>query len=118
MPWLDRKLGRASPGVKTLVLYRSPYSGDSNLDGEFNSSDLVTVFAAGKYEADADAGWADGDWGGDMKFDSGDLVVAFAEGGYELGPRPAVIAVPEPASIVMLLTGLIGISIRRLNVVA
>ncbi|MCA9216345.1 MAG: dockerin type I repeat-containing protein, partial [Planctomycetales bacterium] len=38
--------------------------GDSNLDGQFNSSDLVTVFAAGEYEDGIarNSTWAEGDW--------------------------------------------------------
>jgi hypothetical protein len=75
------------------------YLGDANLDNEFSSSDLVQVFAGGKYELDADAGWGEGDWNGDRRFGSGDLVVAFADGGYEQGPRAAVSAVPEPTGI-------------------
>ncbi len=61
--------------------------GDSNLDGAFDSSDLVSVFSAGKYETNTEAGWAEGDWDGNLTFDSGDLVKAFSDGGYELGPR-------------------------------
>lgn len=72
--------------------------GDANLDGVFSSADLVTVFAAGKYESFEQAGWADGDWNGDGVFTSGDLVAAFSDGGYEVGPR-AVRAVPEPSTI-------------------
>ena len=70
--------------------------GDSNLDLEFNSGDLVQVFSAGKYEQLVEAVWAEGDWNGDGRFDSGDLVEAFVGGGYEKGPRPALAAVPEP----------------------
>ncbi|MCA9215013.1 MAG: hypothetical protein KDB27_18215 [Planctomycetales bacterium] len=81
--------------VKTL---HNSWIGDANLDNEFNSSDFVTVFGAGKYEKEVDAGWADGDWNGDGRFDSGDFVVAFRDGGYEQGPRPPIAAVPEPAS--------------------
>ncbi len=44
--------------------------GDANLDNEFNSGDLVSVFAAGKYETAEMAGWGEGDWNGDMSFDS------------------------------------------------
>ena len=58
--------------------------GDSNLDGIFNSSDLVQVFQNGKYENGlvGSAGWEDGDWNGDGVFSSNDLVLVFQEGGY------------------------------------
>ena len=80
------------------------WMGDSNLDGEFNSGDLVTVFGVGEYEdaTDGNSGWEDGDWNGDMDFNSSDLVTAFSDGGYEQGPRAAVAAaVPEPSTIVL-----------------
>ena len=79
------------------------YFGDSNLDGEFNSADLVNVFVAGEYE-DAIGGnstWATGDWSGNGEFDSADLVLAFQDGGYELGPRAAVNNVPEPNGLAL-----------------
>jgi hypothetical protein len=58
------------------------------------------------------AGWEQGDWDGDMAFGSGDLVVAFADGGYEQGP-PAVAAVPEPSSLLLIGMALCGLSIAR-----
>lgn len=79
---------------------KKTWFGDSDLDGEFNSSDLVSVFAYGQYE-DAVVGnssWATGDWNGDGEFNSSDLVLAFQDGGYELGKRGAAGIVPEPAS--------------------
>lgn len=91
---------------------RNTWFGDSNLDGEFSSTDFVTVFVPAKYETGQAAGWAEGDWNGDGTFDSSDFVAAFASGGYEKGPR-AVNAVPEPASCAMLIAGLIGIMLRR-----
>jgi hypothetical protein len=63
--------------------------GDANLDGVFNSSDLVKVFQAGTYE-DAfplNARWDTGDWNCDRDFNSSDLVVAFQRGGYEAVAR-------------------------------
>ncbi|MCA9214564.1 MAG: hypothetical protein KDB27_15940 [Planctomycetales bacterium] len=70
------------------------YFGDSNLDGEFNSTDFVLVFQAGTYErAGAEATWETGDWNGDGKFSSSDFVTAFQDGGYEKGPLAVV---PEP----------------------
>jgi hypothetical protein len=90
------------------------YLGDSNLDGEFNSSDFVVVFTAGQYE-DTIAGnstWATGDWDGNGDFDSGDFVVAFTAAGYEAGPRPPVNAVPEPAAGLLCLIAAVGMLSR------
>ena len=94
------------------------YFGDANLDGEFNSGDLVKVSQAGKYEVDVDAGWADGDWTGDQRFDTADLITAFRDGGYELGPRNIAARVPEPTSLGGLLIGLLSVfcvHVRRLG---
>ena len=41
--------------------------GDANLNGEFNSSDMVQVFVAGKYEKQETAGWEEGDCNGDTR---------------------------------------------------
>ncbi|MCA9166757.1 MAG: PEP-CTERM sorting domain-containing protein, partial [Planctomycetales bacterium] len=77
------------------------YFGDANLDGEFNSGDLVVALAAGTYELGINTGWASGDFDGNGRFDSGDLVLALADGGYEQGPRAAVSAVPEPLTALL-----------------
>ncbi|MEZ6117619.1 MAG: hypothetical protein R3C28_13735, partial [Pirellulaceae bacterium] len=76
------------------------YIGDSNLDGEFTTSDLVLVFVAGEYEdsIDGNSTWASGDWNGDGDFTTSDLAFAFQLGGYEQGPRAAVTAIPEPST--------------------
>ena len=78
------------------------YLGDSNLDGEFSSSDFVAVFIVGHYEdgIDGNSGWAEGDWNGDFDVSSSDFVAAFIEGGFEQGPRAAS-AVPEPNGLLM-----------------
>ncbi len=85
--------------------------GDSTLDGEFSSGDLVSVFSIGHYE-DGVAGnssWVTGDWNGDKEFDSSDFVVAFSDGGYEQGPRPAN-AVPEPLGVTVIWAAVIGLA--------
>ena len=88
--------------------------GDSNLDGEFNSSDFVTVFSAGEYEDElaGNSTWATGDWNGDKDFNSSDFVAAFSDGGYEKGPR-AVAAVPEPSGMIMFLACLAALPVLR-----
>jgi hypothetical protein len=85
--------------------------GDVNLDGVFDSGDLVQLFQVGIYESDEVAKWTSGDWNGDFKFDSSDLLVAFQEGCYEAADAFAIdascladvaanqlSAIPEPTS--------------------
>ena len=88
--------------------------GDSNFDGEFNSTDFVEVFTAGQYEDDLEGNstWATGDWNGDSEFNSSDFVAAFGDAGYEAGLRGAA-AVPEPSSFVLLLIGVLAFVRRR-----
>jgi hypothetical protein len=81
--------------------------GDADLNGEFNSTDLVAVLASGRYEADMDSTWTTGDFTGDGRTNSGDLVAALADGGYEAGPRAAVKAVPEPCGLILAASGLL-----------
>ena len=85
------------------------YLGDANLDGEFTSTDMVQVFAAGKYETGAAAGWAQGDWNADGIFDSSDMVTAFVDGGYEKGPRADATAVPEPGGWLLWVLGAVSL---------
>ncbi|MCA9211821.1 MAG: hypothetical protein KDB27_02055 [Planctomycetales bacterium] len=87
------------------------YYGDANLDGEFNTSDLVRAFNAGGYEdtIDDNATWETGDWNLDGDFTTSDLVLAFKDGGFEKGPRVAAAIVPEPttpSSIALMLCAL------------
>ncbi|MDG2381914.1 MAG: PEP-CTERM sorting domain-containing protein [Pirellulaceae bacterium] len=98
--------------IEWVEVVANTYFGDSNLDGEFNSSDFVAVFAAGEYEDNVDdnSSWSTGDWNGDTEFDSSDFVTAFTAGGYEVGAR--VFAVPEPSSLIILLIGLVGLACR------
>ena len=93
---------------------RHSYIGDANLDGAFDSRDLVNVFQAGQYE-DANTGtshWATGDWNTDGDFTTSDIVLAFQDGGYEQGPRVEVASVPEPCGIEFLLFGCVLLRIR------
>lgn len=93
--------------------------GDANLDGEFNSSDFVTVFTKGEYEDGIpnNSGWAEGDWNGDGDFTTSDFVLAFMLDGYERGPRGgAASIVPEPSSWTLILISFLGLVRRRLSV--
>ena len=74
--------------------------GDSNFDGEFDSGDFVSAFAAAKFETGQRATWSEGDWNGDLLFNSTDFVCAFSCGPYEQGPRDGgLMVVPEPLSL-------------------
>jgi hypothetical protein len=70
--------------------------GDSNLDGAFNSSDLVLAFQGGKYEDNqtGNTSWADGDWNRDGEFTTQDLVFVFAWGGYQSGAATRPVTEP------------------------
>ncbi|MCA9214583.1 MAG: hypothetical protein KDB27_16035 [Planctomycetales bacterium] len=83
--------------------------GDANLDREFGSADLVTVFQAGEYEDQLphNSLWETGDWNGDGEFDTSDFVIAFQGGGYEHGTRS--VAVPEASPSVAIATLLLAL---------
>ena len=80
----DRIVDRSDVDFLIVKVLDTIY-GDANLDGLFNSSDLVSIFQAGEYEDDVakNSSWSEGDWNCDGEFSSADLVVAFQSGGYE-----------------------------------
>ena len=78
-------------------------AGDANLDGLFNTADLVLVFQEGQYEDDVDGNslWSQGDWNCDGEFDSSDLVDAFKTGQFELAPPPSPATPSDLASALL-----------------
>ena len=68
----------------TLLDVLDAAPGDVNLDGVFDSSDLVAIFAAAEFEdgVTGNSVWSTGDWNGDGEFDTSDLVFAFQSGRY------------------------------------
>lgn len=82
--------------VSWLRQYGRSYTGDANLDGYFNSMDILLVLQSGQYETSEQAFWQSGDWNGDGEFNSADLVTALASGAYERAV-PAV-PIPEPCT--------------------
>ena len=81
--WVASPRPGGTPGRDTLI------PGDSDRDGDFDSSDLVLVFQAGQYEDDIEqnSSWTTGDWNGDREFDSADIVFAFQYGAYEVAAQ-------------------------------
>ena len=69
---------------------KESWIGDANLDGTFDSTDLVFVFQAGQFQDDVagESTWETGDWNGDGEFDSSDLVLAFGQGGFLGNQQP------------------------------
>jgi hypothetical protein len=108
-PKYDLNMDRAVNEADRVIWVKDPkfmktYFGDANLDGEFNTRDLVEVFQIGEYEdaLPGNSGWAHGDWTGDKEFASSDFVKAFQDNGYEVGPRPALTnPVPEPGCVLL-----------------
>ena len=58
--------------------------GDANLDGRFDTSDLVQIFQQGEYQDNLshNSTWSEGDWNCDGEFSSSDLVFALQKGGW------------------------------------
>jgi hypothetical protein len=77
--WIASASAGGTPGRPAALV------GDANLDGIFNSADLIKVFQASEYEDgfNQNSSWADGDWDGDLEFTTADLVLAFRLGTYQ-----------------------------------
>ena len=82
---------------------KNTWIGDANLDGQFDTADMILVFQANEYEDEIllNSSWSTGDWNGDREFDTSDLIAAFQDGGYEGGFRGDVRFVPEPTGVTL-----------------
>ena len=82
--------------------------GDANLDGRFDTLDVIMVFQAGEYEDDVpmNSTWSEGDWDLDGDFGTGDLIFALQHGDFE---SRGVAAVPEPSPKVLLIVGVLAL---------
>lgn len=124
-----------------LYLQQGPslQAGDANMDLEFNQLDLVQVQIAAKYRTGQSATWGEGDWNGapggfpgnpppgDGVFDQLDIIAALRTvhchcewgcgWGDPYGPAcyaRAPAAVPEPASMALLVLGMVAFTTRGL----
>ena len=84
---------------------KNTYFGDANLDGQFNSVDIVNVLQAGKFATNERAGWNEGDWDGNALFDRHDIIVALQDGGYGQGTRSATSDVPQGGALAAIASG-------------
>jgi hypothetical protein len=84
----DDEIGESDRMIWIEDLVRT-YAGDANLDGSFNTADLVQMLQSGEYEdgIPLNSGWAQGDFDGDGEFNSTDIIYIFTTGCYERGPR-------------------------------
>lgn len=94
-------------------------AGDGNLDGKFDTADIVGALAGNLFEMDADATWGQGDWNGapndantyadaetgggtpppgDNRFNTNDIVAALAGGTFETGSVLAALKDPRNSS--------------------
>jgi hypothetical protein len=109
--WISTDVSRSQVvfGLDNVSL-RFAAPGDANIDGLFNSADLVEVLARGEYDDDiaGNSTWSEGDWNNDLEFDTGDLVEALASGGYDSGAA-AVTAVPEPTATALLFASILSL---------
>ena len=130
-----------APVLDVAPFVRQP--GDSNQDIQFDTSDIVEVLSAGKYETGEPATWAEGDWDaapdesltnapplGDGVFNSLDIIVAQAVNLFESGPYAGskrvggagafsgddrMWHVPEPSSSMLLGSAALMVALMRLS---
>lgn len=100
----------------TDTIFRSTYSGDSNLDGVVNGADVTALLAG--YGVTSGGTWATGDFNYDGKVNGADVTALLSKyGNPALGMPPAVLpaaaassptVVPEPGTFVLLFLGAVG----------
>ena len=98
--------------------------GDTDLDGQVNVFDLITIDGSGTYGGGQAAVWSEGDFTDDGLTNVFDLVAIDGAGSYGAGAylpaaggevaAGAVAAVPEPGPLLAMLSGLpVGLAARR-----
>ena len=81
--------------------------GDANLDGKVDINDLTVVLA---HYGQTGMAWSQGEFTGDGTVDINDLTIVLAHYGQSDGAAAGpVAAVPEPASLLLLAAGALGL---------
>ncbi len=88
-----------------VVRLLHPMDGDANLDGKVSMADLCVM--AGHW-SESDKDWAEADFNGDGKVSIGDLTMLASNWG-----AIDAVAIPEPATLSMLVLGVFGLLRRR-----
>jgi hypothetical protein len=95
-------------GTNVVSVFKALYA-DTNLDGTVNNTDYVTMM--GNYGTASGASWADGDTDFDGDIDGADFLTWQRQFGRSINSIMAAQAIPEPASIGLVLSGLIGLAL-------
>ena len=99
IPTDDREYLARRHGNATLLT--TPDPGDSNLDGIFNSTDLVTVLMIGEFEDGIpnNSTFREGDWDGDGDFTTSDFIFALQAGNYLRAAQPIALISVAAATV-------------------
>jgi len=110
-----------STALSEIVILNTTLSGDTNLDGDVDLTDLGAL--AGNYGATSGKTWAQGDFNGDGDVDLGDLGALAGNYGIGVPIAPgaplnfafdaASVGLPEPATMMLLGLGAFGVIRRR-----
>jgi autotransporter-associated beta strand protein len=107
--WLDNGDGSMTFGYAA--------TGDTNLDMSVDVLDVANVISSGKFNSGLDATWAEGDFTYDGLADILDIATVMSSGLFNADPynasSPSVAAVPEPASCVVTIAGLLLLAAAR-----
>ena len=88
-------------------------AGDANNDGKVDGSDVTILAGNWQYGVDGNgtASWEMGDFNGDGKVDGSDVTIL--AGNWQYGVNATTAAVPEPSTLLLLLTAAAGLYVIR-----
>ena len=98
-----------SPEIPDTPVVPDDIPGDANKDGKVDGSDVTIL--AGNWQVGVDgtveATWEMGDFNGDKKVDGSDVTIL--AGNWQYGVNAEAAAVPEPATLVLIVMGLVAL---------